>query len=632
MTTIADSPQAVAQTVDVDRADRTWTALAPLIAARPTMRLWAPEVGFDKRVALTQRRPEAPAAVMLFRRRRTRVLAFDLDAKLAGTAAVDADRARLMFWLSGYGAKFISDRSTSGGAHIVVPLARAVTIDQLGPFIRAAAALYPTLDIKPMTNPDQGCLTVPGSATREGGFRVLDGELDTAVEVLTQRNHVELFDDLVDSIVSPRFLAPPAPIAAANQHTGPVAAPPADYFEGDGPDARLLAIYRRTTPIPAPVLGFAETGAMPSVKRHWSPSEARQSVLVHAAWRGYSLSQVRTRITGQWSQGLGRAYQRYLDHQRDTALCRDWAEAQRWVAEQAGKVRSATHRKTERYTGGERPASPHHPAHTALQRRWLANAIAWCDVRFRSDSGRWMKAAVLQAVGSGAAKTGRVVNGTAVVRVGGRSLSIGAGLVSEASVWAVLRELRDMPGSPILLQSQGSGKRADSYALVTPDVTDPDPDAPGRPELADVHPVWSAIGLRYRRAYEVLQTAPDGLHPDELATAARMSRSCTYEAVNELARVGLVVRGRGNVRCTALTLDELGEQLGVFEDRATRIAAHQASRAIWHEWLLIRGTRPTRHAWTAHPPHPEITWTPLDDRDEADYLAQMRTGPPPVPV
>ncbi|MBU8820881.1 hypothetical protein KL864_34000 [Mycolicibacterium goodii] len=630
MTARAESVQAVVQTTDIDRADRAWAALAPLIAARPTMRLWAPEVGFDKRVALTQRRPDAPAAVMLFRRRRTRVLAFDLDAKLAGAAAVDADRARLMFWLSGYGAKFISDRSTSGGAHIVVPLARAVTVDQLAPFMRAAAALYPTLDIKPMTNPDQGCLTVPGSATREGGFRVLDGELDAAVEVLTQRNHVELFDDLVDSIVSPRFQAPAAPTTA---HTGHVTAPSADYFEGDGAEARLLAVYRRTTPIPASIRSFAETGAMPPAKQHWSPSEARQSVLVHSAWRGYSLSEVRARITDQWSPGLGQAYQRYRNDQRDTALRRDWAEAMRFVAEQVEKVRRATHRKNENYTGGKKQTVPHHPASTTLQRRWLAHAIAWCDVRFRSDAGRWMKAAVLQALGSGAAKTGRVVNGTAVVRVGGRSLSIGAGLVSEASVWAVLRELRDTPGSPILLEAQGSGKRADSYALVTPDVTDPDPDAPGRPELVDVHPVWATIGLRYRRAYEVLQAAPAGLHPDELATAARMSRSCTYEAVSELARVGLVLRGRGNVRCTTLTLDELGDQLGVFADRAARIAGHQASRVIWHEWLLTRGTRPTRHAWTAHPPHPEITWTPLDESDEADYLdAQMRTGPPPVPV
>lgn len=596
------------------------------------MRLWVPGEGFAKRVALTRHRPAAPAAVMLFNRRRTRVLAFDLDAKRAGAAAVEADQARLVFWLSGYGAKFISDRSTSGGAHVVVPLARAVTVDQLGPFMRAAAALYPTLDIKPMMNAKQGCISVPGSATREGGFRVLNGELDTAVEVMTRRNHPELFDELVDSIVSPRFLTPIAhrsdPDTGSDHSTA--GTPTLDCFEGRGADARLLSVYRRTTPIPAAVRTFAETGTVPS-NRGWSPSEARQSVLVHAVWRGASLNEIHARITqGPWSRGLGGAYQRYEDHQRDNALWRDWTEAQRWVAGAAQKVRNATHRKDVKHTGG----TPTPPANsTTLQRHWLAHAIAWCDARFRSDTGRWMKAAVLQAVGSGAAKTGRVVNGTPVIRVGGRSLSIGAGLVSESSVWAVLRELRDTPGSPLLLEATGSGKRADSYALVMPDVTDPDPDAAGRPQLTDVHPVWSAVGLRYRRAYEVLYGAPEGLHPDELATAARMSRSSTYEAVGELARIGLAVRVRGRVSCSELTLDELGEQLGVFEDRAARIADHRACRAIWHEWLTTRGTRRTRYAWTAQPPNPSITWTPLCDSDEDDYLAaQMRTGPPPVPV
>lgn len=613
-----------------ERADQSWTALAPALAARPTMRLWVPGEGFEKRVALTRHRPDAPAAVMLFNRRRTRALAFDLDAKRAGAAAVDADRTRLIFWLSGYGAKFIADRSTSGGAHIIVPLARAVTVDQLGPFMRAAAALYPTLDIKPMMNARQGCISVPGSATREGGFRVLDGELDAAVEVMTRRNHLELFDDLVDSIVRPCFLAPATAESdtdTSSRNRTVVVAPPADYFEGQGSDARLLAAYRRSAPIPDVVRAFAEAGTVPP-GRAWSPSEARQSVLVHAAWRGASLDEVRTRITqGTWNRGLGAAYQRYEDHQRDIALCRDWTEAQRWIAGTVRKVRSATHRKDVKHTGGA--YTPPRP----LQRQWLAHAVAWCDVRFRSDTGRWMKAAVLQAVGSSAAKTGRVVNGTPLVRVGGRSLSIGAGLVSESSVWAVLRELREMPGSPLLLEATGSGKRADSYALVMPDVTDPDPDAAGRPQLTDVHPAWSAIGLRYRRAYEVLYAVPEGLHPDELASAARMSRSSTYEAVGELARVGLVVRVRGRVLCSTLSLDELGEQLGVFEDRAARITAHRASRAIWHEWLAIRGTRPTRYAWTAQSPNPDITWTKLDESDEADYLAaQMRTGPPVLRV
>ncbi|MBS1693074.1 MAG: hypothetical protein JST91_12715 [Actinobacteria bacterium] len=630
MTAVAVDSLAASQ-ADPQRADRTWAALAPLMAARPTMRLWTPEVGFQKRTALTQRRPEEPAAVFVFRRHRTRDLVFDLDAKKAGAAAVVADHARLMFWLSGYGARYISDRSTSGGAHVIVPLAHAVTIDRIAPLMRAAATLFPSLDIKPMMNPKQGCISVPGSRTREGGFRVLHDDLETAVALLTERNHPELFEDLFDSIVSPQFLTPPPVETAHAPRSAPVIAPPADYFDGEGGDARLLSVYRRATPLPTPVRAFAESGVIPAGKR--SASEARQAVLAHACWRGYSLSDIRSHIVqGPWSHGLGQTYQRYKEHHRDTALCRDWAEAQRWVAEGAEKVRSTTHRKRELHTGGE--AAPTHPPRPPTpQRRWLAHAIAWCDIRFRSDTGRWMKAAVLQALASGAAKTGKVVNGTPVVRVGGRSLSIGAGLVSKESVWAVLRELRETPGSPILLEATGSGKRADGYALVLPDILDPDPDAPGRPELTDVHPVWSVLGLRYRRAYEVLYRAPEGLHADELATAARMSRSSTYEAVNELARVGLVVRGRGYIGCTALTLDELGEQLRVFDDRAERIAEHRASRAVWHVWLANRGTRPTRYAWTAQPPQPQTVWTSLADRDADDYLAdQMRTGPPRVLV
>lgn len=631
MTAVAAEPRPL-RTLEAQHADRVWAALAPLMAARPTMRLWAPEGGFHKRAALTQRRPDEPAAVMLFRRHRTRTLVFDLDAKTAGGAeAVTADHARLTFWLSGYGARFISDRSTSGGVHVIVPLARAIAITQVAPFMRAAAALYPTLDIKPMMNPQQGCLTVPGSATREGGFRVLDGDLNAAVTVFTERNHPELFDDLFDSIVSPHFLAAQPPTTASFPRTASVSSPPADYFVGDDADARLLTIYRRTAPIPEPIRKFAEAGTLPADKR--SSSEARQAVLAHACWLGYTLNDVRSRMTqGEWSRGLGQAYQRYKEHQIDSALCRDWAEAQRWVAGAAGRVQSVTHRNNELHTGGAAPTRGPSP-HSTPHRHWLAHAITWCDVRFRSDPGRWMKAAVLQALASGAAKAGEVLNGTPVVRVGGRSLSIGAGLVSAESVWAVLRELRDIPGSPILLEATGSGKRADGYALVVPDILDPDPDAAGRPEVADVHPIWSVLGLRYRRAYEVLCGAPESLHADELATSARISRSSTYEAVNELARVGLVVRHRGYISLTTLTLDELGERLGVFEDRAARIAEHQASRAAWHAWLDNRGIRPTRYAWTTHPPDPEITWTSLNDGDEDVYLAvQMRTGPPPVPV
>lgn len=639
MTAAVVASPAVALTAGSEHAAQTWAALAPRIAARPTMRLWAPGEGegFADRTALTKRLPDAPAAVPVYSRRRTRLLVFDLDSKRAGADTVAADRARLAWWLTGYGARFISDRSTSAGAHVIVPLARAVTVEQLGPFLRAAAALYPSLDITPMLNPKQGAISVPGSACREGGHRLLDGDLDAAVSVLTERNHPDLFNDLVDSIVTPERLDTPTPQTAEPAHLGPQ--PPADCFGGSGADARLLPFYRRTSPMPAPARAFAEAGTMPAAKPQtaskekatrregragWSPSEARQSVLTHACWRGLSLREVRSAITtGSWADGLGVAYQRYEPHQRDTALCRDWAEAQRWVAGAVRKVQTAQHRKVE-HTGGSATLT-----RTALQRRWLAHAIAWCDVTFRSDCGRWLRAAVLQGLGSAAAKTQDLVNGVPVVGVGGRSLSIGAGLVSEAAVWSTLRTLRDMPGSPLLLVQTGTGTRADRYALVTPDVTDPYPDAPGRPHLVDVHPVWSAIGLRYRRLYEVVAEAPEGLHTDDLATAARMSRSSTYDGINELVRVGLVARRRAHISLTDLTLDDLGEQLGVFEERAARIAQHQAARAVWRDWLAGRRSPVLPPPTPPHSLEPQIIWTTLSANDEEDYhlAVVMSAGP-----
>ena len=97
---------------------------------------------------------------------------------------------------------------------------------------------------------------------------------------------------------------------------------------------------------------------------------------------------------------------------------------------------------------------------------------------------------MLQALAVSAAPAGSVIDGVPVVAVGGRSLSLAAGLLSESTVWAILRRLRETPGAPILLIAKGSGLVADRYALTTPDITDPTPDDPGRPAVTDVHPAW----------------------------------------------------------------------------------------------------------------------------------------------
>ena len=101
-----------------------WKALAPLIAARPIIRVWNPATNkFDRTKNLTSRLPQVPAAAMIYLRGLTQLLALDFDAKHRGRDAVDADFTRALTWITEAGGVAVTDRSSSGGRHILVPLA-----------------------------------------------------------------------------------------------------------------------------------------------------------------------------------------------------------------------------------------------------------------------------------------------------------------------------------------------------------------------------------------------------------------------------------------------------------------------------------------------------------------------------
>ena len=70
--------------------------------------------------------------------------------------------------------------------------------------------------------------------------------------------------------------------------------------------------------------------------------------------------------------------------------------------------------------------------------------MAWLDKRIRGHRYRWIGAAVYQALAMHAVRAGEVINGVPVVGVGGRSLSIATGLLSETTVWEFLRDTRDL--------------------------------------------------------------------------------------------------------------------------------------------------------------------------------------------
>lgn len=549
----------------------TWKSLAPLMAAEPTMRLWNPGTRFDEAADLTQALPDKPAAVPLYRRGRTRLLALDFDTKTFGVQAVLDDSAAAIALLRECGAQLVVDESRSGGVHVLVPLEIAVTRDELVPLLDALSVRYRTLDAKPMLNKSwTGCITVPGSRCREGGFRVLRGSLGAAAQVFLTRNAPAVVQQLAADLGATECRMGADAAAARNEL-------PAGLFVGVGDGLRLAPAFLTLAPLPEVVQVFASTGALATDGRWPSPSEARQSVLVHAMWRGLALREVadQMRVGGGWASGLGSAYARY-EHGGLKALRADWTKATRWHAERVRSFHAVTHRKE--HTGVGLTSAPH--------QHWLHHSLHWCDLTLRSNASRWTVAAVLQALAVSAARAGELVNGVPTVAVGGRSLSIAAGLVSPETVWAVLRFLRELPGAPVLLVAQGTGLEADRYALTRPDVAEPTEDCLGRAAaLVEVHPAWWIVGLGHRRVYETVTCDGGVERVADIAVAARISVSAAYESVAELCRAGLLQRRRGVVQAGPVTLDRIAALYRLDEVRAERLQEFEQERQVWRSWL-----------------------------------------------
>jgi len=185
-----------------------------------------------------------------------------------------------------------------------------------------------------------------------------------------------------------------------------------------------------------------------------------------------------------------------------------------------------------------------------------------------------------------------------------------------------------MPGSPLLLIRKGEGPLPDQYALVTPDVTDPYPDAQGRPRVLPVHPAWIVIGHQHRRVYELVAA---GVHtPKDLAIAARMSRTAVYESVAELSRCGLLHRSSNHVEVGDITLDAIAAAHRLEEEWAARVERHREARRTWIIWLNTR-RRPLDETPVPKLP-PEAGQQYADQEGErAEYLtAVLGTGPPPI--
>ena len=239
----------------VDGLDEAaWRVFAPLVAARPVMRL-SVDGGrsYPRARGLAAGRPAVPAAVATFDAAgRAPNVVFDLDVSKGGPARVAADAEGLAALLDGVGAAYVLDESPSGGLHVHVPLAEPAGFDEVARVMTAAKALFASLDRAPMSNRKTGCIRPPGAAHRLGGSQRLVTEFGAARRVFLRRNRPRVWARLVDRLAPADPAPPPAPDHA------------------DPPD-RPRGVRR---PLPAGLALLARTGGY-AAGRYVSGSEAR---------------------------------------------------------------------------------------------------------------------------------------------------------------------------------------------------------------------------------------------------------------------------------------------------------------------------------------------------------------------
>ncbi|WP_082956825.1 hypothetical protein [Mycolicibacter sinensis] len=568
---------------------------------------------YRKTRRISDRLPSLMAAVYLYApNRRTTLLALDFDTKQHGQAQVDADFAQALTWLSACGARVITDRSTNGGRHILVPLAIGTTASfaEIQPLMRHLKARLPSLDPKPTQNPSDGCISVPGTPCAGGGYRILDGPLPDAVAALTERSDPRLL---------PALYAAMGALPATTAHQGLPADP---TTIGIGDDQRLPEHTRWNKPLPSDVAEFAATGRL--VRSSWaSPSEARMSVVLNAVLRGYSLADIRTQAApGHPWAGLGEAYRTKYGIHADPQLARDVRKALHYASTLAVNTNPGAHRT--KYTHS--PALKGSRRNEALA-RWLAYALAWADREFSGTPLRWTVRDVFQALAIKAAVAGEMKSGTPVVGVGGRALSLSAGLLSATATFDVLRRTRDMVGAPIVLARHRIGRDADFYALTTSNAAQITATALDRVMVADVHPAWSVLGRQHRAVYELI--AYTGLsRPGDIYAAAKVSPRSGQLSLAALSAAGLITRAGQTVTVGATTLDDIAAAHRLDEVEAERIVRYRRERAVWHAWLAIR--EQLRGITPQDIEHAQAGSQAADIVFEPEYLeAVMADGPPP---
>ena len=536
----------------------------------------------------------------------------------------------------------------TGGRHVYVRVGEGerFTVELIRPIMRALQALFPTLDTQPMTNPRVGCITVPGSRLKDGGFRELvRADLRDLIERLTlpaRQGFLErLTAKLQPQLVLDDLADDESIIDAAASRSAIVEA-----IAESGRDLTVSLPAATAARLPVSLERFIRSGDVPPRRMRdgqlWSASEARLSLMQHLARRGWSGERVWESMQ-QWPP-VWAPYAARPVKARKTLFRTEWEKAFTAARDRAPRTVPVTSADP----GHKVDQTAHRGAPPSLPKRRLAAARVWLLTSGHLQ-GRSLAPALLVVTALAHAIS---LSGNSTAAFGTRGLAGLCGLSAE-SVRRSLSLLRDLPGSPVRLvratslatQVSEAGRviPGDEYTLVMPTLG-------GRPVRAEwweeaaarldaVDPVWSTFKCPFSWWIWHTMLAIDRgdrstpLPLRTIAAGARVSIDTVEAAVAELAEHGLVDRSYGHAVRTGRTVRQLGEHTTIGDElHEERLARFANERRVFKEFLRIISAEFGQCYVSARKAGANrvISGVQIDDVDDwLAYVADVgRRGPP----
>ncbi|HET6285831.1 MAG TPA: helix-turn-helix transcriptional regulator [Amycolatopsis sp.] len=630
MTTATSPPlQPIAAAARTEAA-QVWRDLAPLLIAPGRIRAVKTASASGKYphypIPLTTKLPGQPTAALLFDHdQRAHWLGVDLDPQAGDTAATLAAAAAVADLMADAGGRPILDRSPRGGVHVWARLPHPEPVDVVAPLVAGlrnwvtARFAGVKVDTMPMANTRHGCLSLPGSPCRGGGYRQLITPLHAALAAARTKPADGVVYRLATllGVTTGDLFAPTAPETIPDEEA---------------------AIPGGPQPLPDRALDYLRSGVL---AEHPTRSEARWSALLMAAWRGWSLSDIREHLDAGQFEGLSNDIHR--PHKTGHRfLNQEWKRVLTTV-----RHAQDTHSEMSSANLVRQSVHTHDLLHRGAQghwtNRWLQAAEVWALEHYVGA-----RLLTVLAVLSGTAwlallqdnedrltfgRIGRYTPGAGVdsrvAELPVRSLHLVSGLIGIDTIADVLRDLNDTAGSPLLLVDSGAGtSRGSRYYLHQP-ASEPGCERhAGRANPLD--PVWSELGLAAWWIYVLLR---DQNNPHNAAQLARMSglgRSAVYGALRTLREHELVTSAEpGRYRTSSTDPAEVGRRIGADKRYASALQRIRTERQAWKQILASWALAADQRASDAAPPD---TAGPSETLDVNEAEVENIIGPAPWSV